>query len=159
MAVATFSCHPTPRTLQTMVQYSTPPSSSKLSYHLQPKPNLAHSTLHQCTQGGATMLTSRRNGPPATIHTDANQQQHSAWRRHKQHSTMMNKSKEYAVSIFLRPGKTILAYYWTKHHYTAHHIEQHPNILTSQSVITALHASKECTPTPLLNYNFAAAMV
>jgi hypothetical protein len=59
--------------------------------------------------------------------------------------------------FFWRPSKTNLADYWTKHHCTAHHIKQCPQILTLLRVITALQASKECTPTLLLNYNFAAA--
>jgi hypothetical protein len=59
--------------------------------------------------------------------------------------------------FFWHPGKTNLADYWTKHHCTKHHIEQRPQILTLLSMITALQASKERTPTPLLNYNFAAA--
>jgi hypothetical protein len=60
-------------------------------------------------------------------------------------------------SFFWHPGKTNLADYWTKHHCPAHHIEQHPHILTPLSMIIALQASKECATTPLLNYNFAAA--
>jgi hypothetical protein len=59
--------------------------------------------------------------------------------------------------FFWHPGKTSLADYWTKHHCAAHHIEQCPQILTPLSVITTLQASKERMPTPLLNYNFAAA--
>jgi hypothetical protein len=59
--------------------------------------------------------------------------------------------------FFWHPGKTNLADYWTKHHCAAHHIEQRPQFLLPLSVITVLQASKECTPTPLLNYNFAAA--
>ena len=59
--------------------------------------------------------------------------------------------------FFWRPGKTNLADYWTKHHCAAHHIEQRANILTPQSIVTALRASKQRTPTPLINRNFAAA--
>jgi hypothetical protein len=60
-------------------------------------------------------------------------------------------------SFFWRPGKTNLTDYWTKHHYTAQHVKQRKQILTPQSIITALQESKQCNPTPLLNYNFAAA--
>jgi hypothetical protein len=59
--------------------------------------------------------------------------------------------------FFWDPGKTNLADYWTKHHCAAHHIKQRPQFLEPLSVITALQASKERTPTPLLNRNFAAA--
>jgi hypothetical protein len=59
--------------------------------------------------------------------------------------------------FFWRPGKTNLADYWTKHRCTAHHIEQCKQILTPQSIITALRESKQRNPTPLQNYNFAAA--
>ena len=59
--------------------------------------------------------------------------------------------------FFWRPGKTNLADYWTKHHCAAHHAEQRKQILTPQSVITALRESKQCNPMPLLNHNFAAA--
>jgi hypothetical protein len=59
--------------------------------------------------------------------------------------------------FFWRPGKTNLADYWTKHHCAAHHIEQRTNILTPQSIVTALRASNQRTSTPMLYYNFAAA--
>ena len=59
--------------------------------------------------------------------------------------------------FFWRPGKTNLADYWTKHHCTAHHVEQRNQILTPQSIITALRESKQRNPTPLLHYKFAAA--
>jgi hypothetical protein len=59
--------------------------------------------------------------------------------------------------FFWRPGKTNLADYWTKHHCAAHHIEQRTNILTPQSIVTALRTSKQRTPTPLINRNFAVA--
>jgi hypothetical protein len=59
--------------------------------------------------------------------------------------------------FFWNPGKTNLADYWTKHHCAAHHIKQRPQILMLLSVITALQASKERMPTPLLKDNFAAA--
>jgi hypothetical protein len=59
--------------------------------------------------------------------------------------------------FFWRPNKTNLADYWTKHYCAAHHIKQHPQFLTPLSVITTLQASKECTPTLLLNCNLAAA--
>jgi hypothetical protein len=59
--------------------------------------------------------------------------------------------------FFWCPGKTNLADYYTKHHCSAHHVEQRPQILTPPSVIAALQASKQCTPTPMLNYKFAAA--
>jgi hypothetical protein len=42
--------------------------------------------------------------------------------------------------FFWHPGRTNLADYWTKHHCTAHHIEQRPQFLTPLSVITALQA-------------------
>jgi hypothetical protein len=50
--------------------------------------------------------------------------------------------------FFWRPGKTNLADYWTKHHCTAHHIQQRPNFLTPQGIITALRASKQGTTMP-----------
>ena len=53
--------------------------------------------------------------------------------------------------FFLLPGKINLADYYTKYHCSAHHIEQRPQILTPPSVITALQASKQCTPAPMLN--------
>ena len=45
--------------------------------------------------------------------------------------------------FFWRPGKTNLADYWTKHHCTAHHVKQRNQILTPQSIITALQESKQ----------------
>jgi len=59
--------------------------------------------------------------------------------------------------FFWRPGKMNLADYWTKHHCAAHHFEQPKQILTPQSIITALQKSKQCNPMPLLNHNFTAA--
>ena len=59
--------------------------------------------------------------------------------------------------FFWRPGKTNLADYYTKHHCSAHHVEQRPQILTPLSVIRAPQASKQRTPAPMLNYKFAAA--
>ncbi len=59
--------------------------------------------------------------------------------------------------LFWHPSKTNLDDYWTKHHCTANHIKQRPQFLTPLSMITTLKASKERTPTPLLNYNFAVA--
>jgi hypothetical protein len=48
--------------------------------------------------------------------------------------------------FFWRLGKTNLGNYWTKHHCTAHHIEKQNSILTSHSMVTALHASIQCNP-------------
>ena len=59
--------------------------------------------------------------------------------------------------FFWRPGKTNLTNYYTKHHCSAHHVEQRLQILTPPSVIAALQASKQRTPAPMLNYKFAAA--
>jgi hypothetical protein len=61
------------------------------------------------------------------------------------------------IRFFWRPDKTNLANYYTKHHCSAHHVEQCPQILTPPNTITALQASKQCTPAPMLNYKFAAA--
>ena len=59
--------------------------------------------------------------------------------------------------FFWGPGKTNLANYWTKHHCAAHHVKQRKQILTPQSIVTALRESKQRNPMPLLNHNFAAA--
>jgi len=47
---------------------------------------------------------------------------------------------------YWRPGPDNRAYYWTKHHCAAHHIEKRPTLLTSKCILDALRASTNRTP-------------
>ena len=53
---------------------------------------------------------------------------------------------QWQFQLFLCPGTTNRADYWTKHHCAAHHIQKCPEILTPKIVQDALRTSVKCTP-------------